>query len=136
MRCPFSKSITMTLSAVALLASCGGPDFTMAGLAGPDNIAALDQAAQCNNDQALALAQRAGASDQPSHALFGQFAMAALYTDAGNTAKADAAVATAFNDPEMNPDGGSTLQEMQDGADTLLEAIRQRRIEETGSATC
>ncbi|TDL91058.1 hypothetical protein [Meridianimarinicoccus aquatilis] len=136
MRCSLSKSSAVSVCAVALLAACGGPDFTLSGLAGPDNIAALDQAAQCNNTQALALAERAGGSDQPSEALFGQFAIAALYTDAGDTAKADAAVATAFNDPEMNPDGGSTLQEMQDGADALLEAIRQRRIEETGSATC
>lgn len=122
--------------ALLALAACGGPaDFTLSNLAGPTNIAAIDAAAACRNDEALRLTSTEMASANPPRRLMAHFTQAAIYADLGRQGDANRVLAAAAADPEMNPQA-TPRPEFDEPAGALLTAIREKRTEATGSATC
>jgi len=131
--------VLAALAATALLAACaGGPEpqsSRLTQIAGPANAAALEAAAACNNDEALALA-RGAAEDAPAdERLFSQFIQAALLREMGDEPGAAAAIDTAAQDPEMNPEG-RTREQIAQGETAIAQMLARQRTAATGSATC
>lgn len=128
---------TLALLALGLgLAACSSPqNDNLATMVGAGNAAAVQAAAACDFDEALTLAQRETGSSRAETRLFSQFTQAAIYTETGEADKAAAAVDLATSDAGMNPEGASRA-EMQQGADALLQMVKGRRLESTGSPTC
>ena len=122
-------------AALLALSACDAQQFTMSNLAGPGNVAAMDAAVACDFNRALGLAEGAKSSGG-SQRLFSHYVQYAVYTETGRSADAARAIDAATNDPETNPGGDTSRQEMVDAGDALLESVRSRREEATGSRAC
>ncbi|MBL9060107.1 MAG: hypothetical protein JNK88_08810 [Mangrovicoccus sp.] len=107
----------------------------LATMAGETNMSALNAAASCQIDDAMALAGKAAKSKKPGERLFAEFIEAALLTETGKPKDAAAVVDAVTADKALNPDKASREQ-MQQGADALLQTIQSRRQATTGKATC
>ena len=128
------------LAITVLLAACaGGPEpqqsSRLTQIAGPANAAALEAAAACNNDDALALARGAAEDAPPDERLFSQFIQATLLREMGDEAGAAAAIDAAAQAPEMNPEGHPRAQIAQ-GETAVAQMLAQQRTAATGSPTC
>lgn len=122
-----------TIGAAALALS--GCAFSLSGLAGPGNVAAMDAAVACDFDQALSLAAEERSSGG-SETLFSYYVDYAVYTETGRSSDANKAIDDATRDPRSNPEPFSSRQEILDGGNAVLAGIRGRRAEATGSEAC
>lgn len=124
------------LGALVVLAACAQSNpFSLQNLAGSRNIAAINAAAECRNDDALVLSLSELDAEAPSERLMAHLTAAAVYTDKGNTAEANRLLAAAAADPQMNPDG-TPRPEFDEPSTAILQAVRDRREETTGSRGC
>ncbi|MCA8878906.1 MAG: hypothetical protein KDA73_02900 [Rhodobacteraceae bacterium] len=132
-------AVLSALPALLMVTPAAAPaqsqEQAFAKLAGKTNMAAIQAAASCRTDEAMALAQKAAKSRQPGERLFAEFAQAAVYTEAGQSRQADAILDAVTRDKTLNPDGASRAQ-MQQGADALLETIRGLRQSTIGRRRC
>ena len=126
--------LMIAAAALTLSACASATQSKLDELAGPGNVAAMDAAAMCDMDKALSLALAEENSTSPSARLFSKFAQAAIYTDTGQPDKAAQAIIEA-SDPSLNPKGLSREQ-MQASSDAVLEGIRGKREDATGSRSC
>ncbi len=121
------------LLSAALAAPAAAQD--LATMAGETNMAALNAAASCQIDEAMALAGKAAKSKKPGERLFAEFIEAALLTETGKPEDAAAIVDQVTADKALNPDKASREQ-MQQGADALLQTIQTMRQATTGKPDC
>jgi hypothetical protein len=110
-------------------------EFTLSKLAGPTNMAAIEAAADCNTDTALALARTQSTASESTYRLMSTYAQAAILTDTGRSGEANSLLASAAKDPQLNPNGAAPA-DFDDGAVALLQAIRDKRQDMTGKQTC
>lgn len=109
--------------------------YTLAKLAGPTNIAAMDAAAACDNDEALGLTRTEMASTNAPRRLMANYTQAAILMDMGRSSEASQLLATAAADPGLNPDGKSASQ-FAEPVQPLQQAIQDKRQDLLGSRTC
>ena len=125
--------VAPALVSAALAAPAAAQD--LAAMAGETNMAALNAAASCQIDEAMALAGKAAKSKKPGERLFAEFTQAALLTETGKPKDAAAIVDQVTADKALNPDKASREQ-MQQGADALLQTIKAMRQAGTGKPGC
>jgi hypothetical protein len=135
----FKRRCGLAAIGLALLqpaCSASSQPLTLGALAGPGNVAALEAAVDCRLDDALRLAGLQGRAERPTYRLFSRFVQSAVYTELGEPARAAALIDEVTAGPHMNPDGATSRSGMQNSADAMLEAIRERRAEKTGNRLC
>lgn len=130
------RHMPLAAAACLALAACGEPaDPSLASLAGPTNIAALEASVACRNDEALRLTGTEIASQDPARRLMAHYTRAAVLTDLGREAEAQRLIAAAAADPRLNPEGRDAATFGQP-ASAIQQQIREARIVATGTPTC
>lgn len=132
---PVPRQPTLALTALVTLAACNPAAGVRGSLFGDANVAAVQAAADCRTDKALALARSERDAGNPSVRLFSRFVQYAVLADTGRTAAAETVLAGAQADPALNPDGQS-LEDLREAGEAVRDGIVAERIDTRGSPTC